>query len=143
MLTHTYISYQIKTKNSFSEKLCVTYGTPYRASGCLALSILLARHYPTQWSSGTAPLLLTGRWATPVITWWFTANATDLRERFSLSGIFYLALLAAFSRLSWSWQFNLKVSRASCWSFKYSPGPTICLNHSNPQTIHMWCLFKV
>ena len=33
-------------------------------------------------------------------------------------------------------QFNLNVSRASCWSSKYSPGPTICLNHSNPQTLY-------
>ena len=33
-------------------------------------------------------------------------------------------------------QFNLKVSRALCWSSKYSPGPTICLNHSNTQKIY-------
>ena len=32
-----------------------------------------------------------------------------------------------------SWQLNLKVSWASCWSSKHSPSPTICLNHSNPQ----------
>ena len=32
-------------------------------------------------------------------------------------------------------QFNLNVSRASCWSSKHSPGPTICLNHNNPQTL--------
>ena len=32
-----------------------------------------------------------------------------------------------------SWQFNLKVSRASCWSSKCTLGPTICLNYSNPQ----------
>ena len=30
-------------------------------------------------------------------------------------------------------QFNLKVSRTSCWSSKHSPGPTIHLNHNNPQ----------
>ena len=29
--------------------------------------------------------------------------------------------------------FNLKVSRASCWSSKHSPGPAICLNHNNQQ----------
>ena len=34
---------------------------------------------------------------------------------FLLLGIFYLALLRAFSRLPWSRQFNLKVSRDSCW----------------------------
>ena len=32
-----------------------------------------------------------------------------------------------------SWQFNLRVSRALCWSSKHSPGPIICLNHKNPQ----------
>ena len=30
-------------------------------------------------------------------------------------------------------QLNLKVSRASCWSSKHSPSPTICLNHNSPQ----------
>ena len=30
-------------------------------------------------------------------------------------------------------QFNIKVSRASCWSSRHSPGPTIRLNHNNPQ----------
>ena len=33
-------------------------------------------------------------------------------------------------------QFNVNVSRASCCSSKYSSGPTICLNHSNPQTLY-------
>ena len=33
-------------------------------------------------------------------------------------------------------QFILKVSRASCWSSKHSPSPTICLNHGNPQMIY-------
>ena len=32
-----------------------------------------------------------------------------------------------------SWQFNLRVSWASCWSSKKIPGPTIRLNHNNPQ----------
>ena len=30
-------------------------------------------------------------------------------------------------------QFNLNVSRASCWPSKHSPGSNICLNHDNPQ----------
>ena len=31
-------------------------------------------------------------------------------------------------------QFNLKISRASCWSsLKHSPSPAICWNHNNPQ----------
>ena len=33
-------------------------------------------------------------------------------------------------------QFNLKASRASCWSSKHSPGLTICLNHSDPQKFY-------
>ena len=33
-------------------------------------------------------------------------------------------------------QFNLKVSKASCWSSKHSPGPAISLNHSNPQKFY-------
>ena len=37
------------------------------------------------------------------------------------------------SRHPWGRQFNLKVSRPSCWSSKHSPGPAICLNHNNPQ----------
>ena len=39
-------------------------------------------------------------------------------------------------RLPWDGQFNFKVSRASCWPFQHSPGPAICLNHSNPQKRH-------
>ena len=30
-------------------------------------------------------------------------------------------------------QFNFRVSRASCWSSKHSPGLAIRLNHNNPQ----------
>ena len=39
--------------------------------------------------------LLTGRHAMSVVIYWSTTNATDLRERFSLSGIFYFTLLPA------------------------------------------------
>ena len=52
----------------------------------------------------------------------FTTSATDLRESFLFSGLFYLALLPAF-RLPWGRQFNLKDSRASCWPSKHSSGP--------------------
>ena len=38
-------------------------------------------------------MLLTGHYAMPVVI--FYASATDLRERFLLSGVFYLALLPA------------------------------------------------
>ena len=44
----------------------------------------------------------------------FTANATDLRERFLLSGVFYLTLLPAFSRILWEPAVQPQVSRASC-----------------------------
>ena len=57
---------------------------------------------------------------------------------FLLSGVFHLALLSTFSRLSQDWKFNLKVSRTSCWSSKHSQSPTICLNHNNPHNIYMW-----
>ena len=30
-------------------------------------------------------------------------------------------------------QFNVKVSRTSCWPSKHNPGPAICLNHNNPK----------
>ena len=46
---------------------------------------------------------------------------------FLLSGVFYLTLLTAFSRLSWGQQFNLKVSRVSCWSSKHSPRLSLCI----------------
>ena len=52
-----------------------------------------------------------------------------LRERFLLSSVLNLLV----SKLPWGWQFNLKVSKDSCWSLKHSPGAAICLNHSNPQ----------
>ena len=37
------------------------------------------------------------------------------------------------SRLPRGREFNLKVSRASCWSSKHSLGPAIRINHNNPQ----------
>ena len=40
-------------------------------------------------------MLLTGPHAIPVVIWWSTMSATDLRERFLLSGIFYLTPLPA------------------------------------------------
>ena len=85
----------------------------------LVLPMLLVWHYTTQWSSGTASVLLTGHYAMPVVTWWSTASAADFRECFSLSGVFYLVLFPTFSRLPWGQQLNLKANRASCWSFKH------------------------
>ena len=52
-----------------------------------------------------APVLLMGRHAMPEVTGishptLFTVSATDLRERFLLSGIFYLALFPAVFKAS-------------------------------------------
>ena len=55
------------------------------------------------------------------------------RTFFTHRGFFTLHSFLLFSRLLWGRQFNLKVSRASCWSLKHSPGPAICLNHNNSQ----------
>ena len=45
---------------------------------------------------------------------------------------------SCFWRLPWGRQFNLKVTRTSCWSLKHSPGPTICLCHNKLQKIYTW-----
>ena len=65
----------------------------------LVLPMLLVWHYTTQWSTGEAPVLLMGHYVTPVVTWWSTASATDLRELFLLSSFFKLILFAAFQGL--------------------------------------------
>ena len=44
--------------------------------------LLMWHHIIIQWSSGTAPVLLTVCYPTPVVTWWSTASIPDLRERF-------------------------------------------------------------
>ena len=88
---------------------------PRQWSPCFLVILMLpVWHYTTQWLSGTAPVLLTGYYAMPVVVWLFTASATDLRERFPLSFDFYITLLSAFSRLPCGHQFNLKINRASC-----------------------------
>ena len=46
---------------------------------------------------------------------------------------FNLHSFLLFSSLPWGLLLNLKVNRASCWSPKHSPSPSICLNHNNPQ----------
>ena len=80
--------------------------------------------------------------ATPLVTSYFPPNHLPQmlwiwKSVFYSQAFFYLALFTAFSRLPWGQQFNLTVSRASCWSSKHSPGPTICLNHSNQKKIYM------
>ena len=46
---------------------------------------------------------------------------------FYFQAFFTLHSFLLILRISWSQQFNIKVSRASCWSLKLSPGPTIAL----------------
>ena len=135
MLTHPYIFYQIKT---------VLLTGHYVLPLVLLISpMLTVWDYTIQWSSGKVPVLLAGHYVMSVVTWSSSASATDLRDRFLLSGVFYLARISAFLRLIWSWQFNLKISRASCWSSNHSRGLTICLNHRNPQNIYTWYLLFI
>ena len=58
------------------------------------------------------------------------------RAFFTLRRYFTLHSFLLVLRPPWGRQFNLNVSRASCWSSKHSPSPTICLNHSNPQKFY-------
>ena len=71
---------------------------------------------PCQWSSSDLPRVLR--------IW----ESVFYSQAFFTLHFFLLVL-----RLRWGQQFNLKVSRVLCWSLKHSPGPAICLNHSNPQ----------
>ena len=83
---------------------CVTYRTPCHTTGH---QVLLTHPLP---------------WVLPI---WESV--------FLLSGVFYLALLPVAWRFSWGQQLNLKISRASCWLSKHSPGPTIVSNDSSRQ----------
>ena len=72
-----------------------------------------------------------------------TASATVLSRQFLPTGVFYFALLphifdttCFYQSLPGSRQFFLEVCRASCWSSKHRPSPSVCLIHSNPQS---WC----
>ena len=55
------------------------------------------------------------------------------RSFFTLRCFFTLNSFLLFLRSPWDWQFTLKGSRALSWSSKHSSGPTIVLNHRNPQ----------
>ena len=87
------------------------------------------------------PVKLTGRYTTSLVTSYFppnsvTASAMDLREHFFVFRRFLpWTLSCCFQGFPGSRQFNLELSRASCWSWKHSPSPAICLNHSNLQKI--------
>ena len=78
-----------------------------------------------------------------------TASATVLSGHFLPTGVFYLTLLpdifgttCFYQGLPGSQQFFLEVCRASYWSSKHRPGPSVCLIHSNPQSfIHLKFVF--
>ena len=109
-----------------------TLKTPFRESpsitGCHATPLVTLFFGIT--------MLFTGRHAMPC-QWWSSDLPRVLRiwESASYSQAFFtIHYFLLVSRLPWGWQFNLKVSRASCWSLKDILGPTICLNHYNPQS---------
>ena len=86
---------------------CITYGTPCHARG--------HRHCP--------PTL-------------YRECYGFERAFFYSQAFFTLHSFLLLSRPPWDRQFTLKGSRASCWSSKHSPGPTIVLNYSNPQEVY-------
>ena len=59
----------------------------------------------------------------------FTTSATDLRERFLLSGVFCLTLFAAF--------FKASLGAGSSTSRLAGLHADLCLNHSNPQNFFL------
>ena len=78
-----------------------------------------------------------------------TASATVLSRQFLPTGVFYLMLLLdilaqpAFIKVSLvAGSYFLESCRASYWSSKHRPGPSVCLIHSNPQSfIHLKFVF--
>ena len=77
------------------------------------------------------------------------ASTTVLSEHLLPTGVFYLTLLPNIFRTTCfyqgflgSWRFFLEICRASYWSSKHRPGPSVCLIHSNPQSfIHLKFVF--
>ena len=89
--------------------------------------------------------------AQPIAEWFATLSFSTIplssyRERYGFEwalfypqALFYLTLLhwhftCVYQGLPGSRQFFLEVCRASYWSSKHRPGPSVCLIHSNPQT---------
>ena len=78
-----------------------------------------------------------------------TASATVFSGHFLPTGVFYLVLApnifgttCFYQDFSGSRQLFLEICRASCWSSKHRPGPSVCLIHSNPQSfIHLKSVF--
>ena len=84
-----------------------------------------------------------------------TASATVLSGHFLPTGVFYLTLLPdifgipnilaqpAFIKVSLgAGSYFFESCRASYWSSKHTPGPSVCLIHSNPQSfMHLKFVF--
>ena len=102
-------------------------------------------------SFGETPWL-TGRHVTPLVTLFFVSpcylhdampcqwSSSDLlwvlqiwESFFYPQAFFTLHSFLLVQSFPGSRQFNLKGSRAPCWSSKHSPSPTICFNRNNPQ----------
>ena len=93
-------------------------------------------------------------WALPrllsiVFSFSSTMSATVLTGNFLPTGVFYLTLLPdilvepAFVKVSLgAGSYFLESCRASYWSSKHRPGPSVCLIHSNTQSsIHLKSVF--
>ena len=111
---HSILTGSKQSKNLFGGN-SLTYGTP-------CFDFLLSPRYiqdnmSCQWSSSDLPRVLRIWESVFYSLTFFTLHS------------FLLVL-----RLPRGRQLNLNVSRALCWSSKHSPGPSICLNHNNPQT---------
>ena len=103
-----------QVKNSF-QRNSVTYGRPCYAIGHFSFGVTM---------------LLTGRHAILVIY----GECYEFEGKlFALRRFLPCTPSCWFQGFPGSRQFNLKVSRASCWSSKHSPSLTIRLNHNNPQ----------
>ena len=81
-------------------------------------------------------ILLTGRHAMPVVIQRFTVSATDLRERFLLSGVFSLHSFPLVLRLSWEPAVQPQCKQGFKLIFETQPFPTISFNCKNPQNNH-------
>ena len=76
-------------------------------------------------------------------------SAMVLSGHFLPTGVFYLTLLpdifgttCFYQGFPGSRQLFLEICRASYWSSKHRPGPSVCLIHSNPQSfIHLKFVF--
>ena len=69
----------------------------------------------------------------PPLATYSSLCGTCVTYRAPCHAISYQLLPAVFKASLGAGSSTSKVSRASCWSSKHSPSPTICLNHRNPQ----------